>query len=179
MMTQHSSRLLAPSRAFWPVCLAFVLIGAATLPLAGCSDATSPTAPDADKFVAHLEPVVPVTGGALAVTAPGFGRWLLDADSEPVVINVMPDEPIQFFWRAVGGLGLDGRVTFRYGWNVSDPDDPDDPGWVGPPSVGYKAQQTQPETFWQGVSSLTIERRDRGRLQMRAVVNVESMPVAP
>jgi hypothetical protein len=183
-MTQRFLTFLAHGRAIWPACLAFVLIGT----LAGCGGAVDPVAPeqtpapiqsDLDEFVAFIDPVLLEGEGSLAVTAPGFGRWLFDGDEEPVIITLMPDEPIQFFWRAVDGVALDSRVTYRYGWNVSDPDDPQDPGWFGPPGAGYKMQQTQPRTVWVGTERLTIERWDGGRLMVRAVFDVWSMPVDP
>ncbi len=186
MMTQRTLQYLARGRAIWPTCLAFVLIGTFSLPLSGCGDAADPTAPAvpvvpaSEDYLAQLEPVVEPDGDALlGVTAPGYGRWLFSADSEPVIVNVMPDQPIQFYWRAGEGVALGNTVTYRYGWNVDDPDDPQDPGWFGPPTTGYKSQQTQPRTVWAGAELLTIERWDAGRLLVRAEIEVWGQPVLP
>ena len=184
-MTQHSLQFLAHGRAFWPACLAFVLIGAFTLTLAGCGDAADPTAPaipaaSAEGYVAQIDPADGPSGDAvISVTAPGYGRWLLGSDSETLVVNVMPDEPVQFFWRAPDGEGLDTAVTFRYGWNVDDPDDPLDPGWFSLPTTGYKATQTQPRTVWEGSERLIIERWDGPRLLVRATIEVWGQPIMP
>ncbi len=181
-MTHHSSTILARVRAIWPACLAFVLIGTLALPLSGCGDAADPMAPAASEVGKARLSRVPVTtdlDAALAVTAPGYGRWLLDAASEPVIVHVLPDQPIQFFWRAVDGVGLGNRPTFRYGWNVVDPDDPLDPGWMGPPTAGGKSQQTSPRIVWAGSEDLIIERWDGDRLLVRAFIEVWSMPVGP
>jgi len=183
MMTQRSQQFPARGRAIWPTCLAFILIGAFFLPLTGCGDATNPTAADIpapDDYLAYLDPIDEPAGDALlAVTAPGHGRWLFGADSESAIVNVMPDEPIQFFWRAGDGVALNNTVTYRYGWNVTDPDDPQDPGWYGPPTAGYKSQQTQPRTVWEGAVCLTIERWDGPRLLVRATIEVWGQPVLP
>ena len=113
MMTKHTSTFLAHTRAIWPMCLAFVLIGT----LAGCGgDAgpVAPTVPPADGYVAYLDPIDGPTGDALlSVTAPGYGRWMFDAESDPVIVDIQPDQPIQFFWRAGDGTALATAVTYR------------------------------------------------------------------
>lgn len=184
-MTQHSLTFLARGRAIWPACLAFVLIGALSLPLAGCGGDAGPTAPadlvapEFEGYIAQVEPIDPAGDALLAVTAPGYGRWMFGADSATLIVNVMPNDPIQFFWRAGDAAGLNNVESFRYGWNVNDPDDPRDPGWFSPPTAGYKAQQTQPRLVWSGVERLTIERWDGPRLLVRATIEVWGQPMEP
>lgn len=184
-MTTRFPGFLAPGRAIWPACLAFILIGT----LSGCSDALAPDPAstgspplqsDLGAFVTTIAPTLRDGDAMLAVTAPGYGRWLFAGDEAPVIVDMVPEVPIQFFWRAVdGGPTLQARVTYRYGWNVADPDDPHDPGWVGPPAANHKMQQTAPRNVTQGAERLTIERWDGDRMLTRAVFELWSMPVAP
>ena len=179
-MTQSSLRCRSGGRAIWAPRLAFVLMGVVPLTLIGCSDTMAPeAATDLEKFGTSQE-IPAVTGdSALAVTAPGLGRWLVTGDANMYLVAVDPGQSVQFFWHAVGGEALSATVSYRYGWNVQDPDDPADQGWFGLPRGGYKAQQTQPRVFWGGSDFLTIERWDGARLQVRAVYEVWVPPVAP
>ena len=179
-MTQSSLRCHPGGRAVWAPRLAFVLMGVVPLTLIGCSDTTAPEASaDLEKFGTSQE-IPAVTGdAALAVTAPGLGRWLVTGDASAYLVPVEPGQSVQFYWHAAGGETLSATVSYRYGWNVQDPDDPTDPGWYGTPCAGYKAQQTEPRQFWMGTNFLTIERWDGARLQVRAVYEVWVPPVAP
>ncbi len=179
-MTQGFLRFQARGRAIWAPCLAFVLLGVVPLTLVGCSDATAPEAAgDLEKF-STATALPAVTGDAvLAVSAPGFGRWLVTGDTDTYVVPVDPGQSVQFFWKTADATALSPTVKFRYGWNVYHPDDPSDRGWFGVPSSGYKSQQTQPREFWAGSNFLTIERWDGDRLQVRAVFEVWVPPVAP
>ena len=179
-MTQGFLRFQLGRRAIWAPCLAFVLMCVVPLALVGCSDTTAPEiADDLEKFT--TTPAVPMETGnvALAVTAPGLGRWLVTGDASAHLVPVEPGQDVQFFWRAVDGAALGASVSYRYGWNVQDPDNPNDQGWFASPRGGYKAQQTQSRRFWGGSNFLTIERWDGDRLQVRVVYEVWVPPVAP
>ena len=52
--------------------------------------------------------------------------------------------------------------AYRYGWDLLDPDDPDDPGWVIPWLTELNAST---QTFSQGIHGFTVQvRDDQGRL---------------
>jgi len=184
-MTLDASKFPAHHHAIWRPCLAFILLGTLPALLTGCGEATHPLAadtvdsPDSKGFQEIEEPFQLTGDAALALTVPGYGRWLLNSDDPPLDIAADPSVPVQCFWQVVDAKPLGGVLTYRYGWNVIDPDDADDPGWYGPRHSGYKSQQTQPMEIWDGVHELTIECWDGFRLLTRVVVHVEGMPVVP
>jgi len=156
--------------------------------LNGCGSATEPFAADVvdpaqDKdfqITEEIEVTVPPAGqGTLAITSPQYGRWILSADDDPVIIDADPGRPMQFYWQLRDGTPLGQTLGYRYGWDVTDVDDFDDPGWFGPPRNGYKSQQTQPLVIWEGARCLTIECWDDDNLLARATFEILGMPVTP
>lgn len=184
-MTLDAPTFPTLGRAIWQACLAFVLLGAMPALLTGCGEATNPMAadtvePTADKRLgSEDDPVQPAGDVTLALTVPSYGRWQLSSDDPPLDICADPAVPVQCYWQVMDAKPLGGALSYRYGWDVTDPDDADDPGWYGPPRAGYKSQQTQAMEIWDGVHELTIECWDGQRLLTRVVVHVEGMPVVP
>jgi hypothetical protein len=115
---------------------------------------------------------------ALTVWAnPDYGSWEFGTDSDPVpVIPVTADDPlgIGFSWlgdaSAYGGA-IDG---YRPGWDVTDPADPNDPGWVtadfGP------TEFTGQRVFSDGIHNFTVQVRDTEARVTTAVLWIDVQP---
>jgi len=182
-MSQRSARFLGADRADWQALFAVALLVAMWLLLGGCSAGDQPMAPVADDVTDGLkgggDVAAAVAPAALAITAPGFDRWVVTGTEEQHLIVPQCGQVVQFFWRAVDGEPVGDAPLFRHGWNVSDPNNLADPGWAGPLAGNLKACQTIPRVFYDGTNYLTIERWDCGRLLVRVVFEVWVAPVAP
>jgi hypothetical protein len=188
MMDKNSPLDRLRGRAEWRLALFWICVAGGVLLLAGCDGAGDPAAPEVAAVGAgapdgagdqdlepQRDPVYDVP--RLAVTEPQLGRWLVAGLDETMHFYVMPGRPLQFHWRGVGGLLLASKPTFRYGWDVEDVTNPDDPGWVRPPDAGGILFETEPVVFWGGRHELTIERWDGRRLLVRVVISLYAVPV--
>jgi hypothetical protein len=113
---------------------------------------------------------------SLIVIEPQIGRWLMNEDDDSAHVYIMPGQPVQFSWKGVGGSPLGNARIYRYGWNVADPDDPDDPGWAVPPGSGVEQTRTESMVFWGGLNELTMEFRDGETVLVRAVIGISAEP---
>ena len=88
----------------------------------------------------------PLPGPRLVVHGPhmlpliGFrGETIMD-------LSVPPGAPLHFHWEAIADPGLEIQA-FRWGWDVTDPNDPHDPGWAqNVPGLGPEYM----EAIWDG-----------------------------
>ena len=118
----------------------------------------------------HLASVT--TGPLLTVDGDLISPIVTDSTATPPVEIELPAQmPVVFCWSA-DASAYGGVVTgYRYGWDVLDPDDDDDPGWVS----GFVpfTQQTEcsgGQSFTVGVHTFTVEAIDDAGHKSRAVV---------
>jgi hypothetical protein len=74
--------------------------------------------------------------------------------------DVAQGQPLQFSWTATAADYNGTIVSYHWGWDLYDPDDPDDPQWALPPGNTPEHRQTPLRTFSTGTHTLTIEARD-------------------
>lgn len=74
---------------------------------------------------------------------------------EPVELAISSGEAVGFAWSAAAA------AEYRIGWNLVDPDDPDDPGWLAPGYDPALVSHTGP-AFVDGVFTFTVSARDQG-----------------
>ncbi len=117
---------------------------------------------------------------------PGFGNWTFNGpDPTPVELVLISDDPdgIAFNW--VGDASAyDGTLDgYRMGWDLNDPEDPNDPGWIHPGFGPW--QESEPRVFNNGFHAFTVEVQDTAGAMTRAVfwvhvrvsVDVERLPL--
>lgn len=131
-----------------------------------------------------VAPAAALNGAApsLTVTEDTYGSWVFEGLDTPAVVLQVPSGALLLFsWQgdasAYGGT-VDG---YRYGWDLSDPSDPNDPGWA---VVGYVSDllSAAPTSFGAGTHALTVEVRDTAGTVTRATVMIEiqaGVPVEP
>jgi hypothetical protein len=115
----------------------------------------------------------------LTVTEPELGSWVFEGLDTPVVeLQVLSGEALDFSW--IGDAsGYSGTVAgYRYGWDVMDPTDPNDPGWATGFQAGLLAAPTQ--SFSAGVHTLFVEVMDDADGLTRAgfLLTVQVVPSA-
>jgi hypothetical protein len=102
----------------------------------------------------------------LTITEPILGQWLFDGRGTQAV-TVGPGHPLNFSWTADAGAGM---VTgYRYGWDVVDVADPNDPGWAADWQPDLLSAPTH--SFEVGVHSLAVTvRGDLDRVTTATIV---------
>jgi hypothetical protein len=187
-MDQRSLSYRDSNRAVWRRFSSFALVACVALLAVGCSTGDDPVAPSStpdelaglDYEVIQGTQFERDTAGAVASFAlvePYLGRWLVEGTDASYHVYIVPGMPLQFFWHDVGGLYLNYAESYRYGWDVSDADDPNDPGWCVPAGNAEENYHTEEMVFWDGLHELTVERRDGDRLMVRVVFGVSAVPV--
>ena len=76
---------------------------------------------------------VPIGTPTLTVDLAGHGPWTFDeAVNDPVVLELAVDSIVVFTWSG-DAESYGGTIAgYRHGWDILDPDDPNDPGWTTP-----------------------------------------------
>jgi hypothetical protein len=77
----------------------------------------------------------PPPGPKLVVEGNLLGRLIAFRGETLHEMAVPPDTTLHFAWEGMADHGLELQ-SYRYGWDLTDPDDPDDPGWQVAPGLG-------------------------------------------
>ena len=110
----------------------------------------------------------------LTVAEPDLGEWVFQGLDDPSIeLQVLENDPLDFSWLAEPGQPDADIVGYRYGWDVTDPDDPFDPNWATDLDPGVLSAPTR--TYSSGVHWLYVEVQDdlggvtRGGIRMQIV----------
>jgi len=117
---------------------------------------------DVDPVLAAYEPVL----GDFQAMGPGV----------VVPLDVGADT-YDFQWAASAEPYGSEIVAYRWGLDLTDPDDPNDPGWAGPPGLDPANLTTGPFDLNGGVHSLTIQAEDAAGGFTRLVVLLDIIPI--
>lgn len=71
--------------------------------------------------------------------------------------TIASGQVLQFDWEGTIEDYIGVVAAYQYGWDVADPDDPNDPGWAVLPGNTPQHQQTDPTSFTDGTHTLTIQ----------------------
>lgn len=107
-----------------------------------------------------LSAVAAAANPVLSVELSGHGSWVFtQPTSGLVVLELAADIPISFTWSGDASAYGGEVVGYRYGWDLVDPGDPNDPGWT---SAGFvpDLQVSSPMTFSSGIHRLHIVSMD-------------------
>ena len=85
-------------------------------------------------FGFHFAEVSP-PGPKLLINANEWDRWMAFRGETVIDYRVPPGIPLQFRWEGEADRGLQIKA-YRWGWDVRDPGDPNDPGWTVAPGLG-------------------------------------------
>ncbi len=91
---------------------------------------------------------------------------------------IVSRQPLEFTWSAsaasYGGL-IEG---YKYGFDVADPNDPNDEGWFVDWGIGTNWQRSLPRTFSQGSPNFVVQVRDNSGSISRAVYQFQVIQIA-
>ncbi len=113
----------------------------------------------------------------LAIHHPLLGSWKGTGANQITAIDLLAHISGEFQWEAEGD-GYGGTIeSYRWGWDVLDVDDPDDPGWALPPGLTDAHKHSGPIPFEAGIHTLTVRAVDNyGALSQRVFV-LDFVPV--
>lgn len=153
------------------------------IPPPGMSSTTSASlhvllAPDGDAagsfsaadFGFHANDLSP-PGPKLVVWGSELDRLVAFRGETEAELGMPPGVPIHFHWEGFADRGME-IAAYRWGWDVIDPDDPDDPGWSVEPGLGPDHR----EAAWAGSLEpgrehrLVVHCRDDERHLTRVIV---------
>lgn len=96
----------------------------------------------------------------LVVRHPLLGQYSGAGSNLQRTIDLLAGLEGDFTWEADAD-GYGGEITsYRWGWDITDPDDPDDPGWALPPGLSDAHRRAGPIPFTSGIHTLTIRAVD-------------------
>jgi hypothetical protein len=94
-----------------------------------------------------------------------------------LVVNAFPNREFELGWSARADSYGGVIKGYRFGWDVHDPNNPQDSAWAGPWGLGEQFQQTR-RALDPGTYSLTIQCRDHADTvsQVRIIIGVLQLP---
>ncbi len=93
--------------------------------------------------------------------------------------DIAQDQPVAFMWAATADNYASTVVAYRYGWDLVDATDENDPGWALPPGNTPDHRRAPQRTFAFGTHTLTVQAWDEagGLTRINIVLNVVVVPV--
>ncbi len=113
----------------------------------------------------------------LAVTHPLLGRIQTSGASGTRAYDLLPGLPGGFTFEASAVDYGSDVASYRWGWDLADPDDPDDPNWSGPAGLGDDQRHTPAIPFNSGVHTLTVSVLDLVGAETRLVLVLTMVPM--
>jgi hypothetical protein len=74
--------------------------------------------------------------------------------------DIVEGVPLEFTWSADASSYAGVIDAFRYGWDVADPNDENDPGWAVSWGKGAAWRRAKPRSFLQGAHNFVVRVRD-------------------
>ncbi len=118
---------------------------------------------------------------ALTVREAYFGEHVFSGLHGQWTDDIAQGQELRFAWFASAD-SYGGTIAFyRWGWDIQDPDDPNDPGWAVLPGLDPEHTTAPVQTFTSGIHVLTVVCSDLAdqRTLARWMVNVVPVPDLP
>lgn len=108
------------------------------------------------------------------ITDPLLGSTVF---SEPYD-KIASDQPLNFSWTASAAAYNGDIFSYRHGWDLIDPDDPNDPGWSVPPGLNKLNLYARERSYREGFHTFYLRVEDDAR-QVRLIKwGLEVLPVS-
>lgn len=112
----------------------------------------------------------------LTVESERLGTDTVRGTADLLYVSTIDLAPLQFSWKG-DAFDYAGRVVdYRWGWDLVDPGDPNDPGWSGPWSDETSSNERASDA---GPHNFVVQCRDNSGSISRAVIEIESVGVPP
>ena len=125
---------------------------------------------------------VKVTPGkfpALKVTEKFLGEANFTGPFSIKSFEIVAGQPLGFSWEASGEAYAGLIEAYRYGWEIQDVNDDDDPGWVVPWGKGASFLRAPIRAFQQGSPNFIAQVRDNSGSITRATYQFEVIQITP
>lgn len=113
---------------------------------------------------------------SLHVFSDFLGSETFRGDARTVERSSIDCTTIAFEWEGDASQYAGRVVEYRWGWDLDDPDDSDDPGWSGPWS---QDTSSGPRLFEPGPHNFVVQCRDNSGAVTRGVYQIESLAAVP
>lgn len=91
--------------------------------------------------------------------------------------DIAQNQPLRFSWSGTADSYAGSVVAYRYGWDVADPTNPDDPGWALQPGNTPQHRQAPVRAFASGTHTLTVQCFDNSGQETRILIILNVVPV--
>ncbi len=91
--------------------------------------------------------------------------------------QIAPEQPLNFTWEGNGDFYGGEIAAYRYGWDLVDPDDENDPGWAVQPGLGPEHMTAPEQSFPLGSHTFTVQCWDHVGGLTRIVYLLDVVPV--
>jgi hypothetical protein len=81
---------------------------------------------------------------------------------DPITVNLAADQPLNFTWIADASEYNGTIISMRHGWDLLDPDDPNDPGWGPAPGLTDQNRHAEERSYSIGEHSFWLRVVDDG-----------------
>ena len=114
----------------------------------------------------------------LTVTEQFLGTEAAVATNSVRSFEIAADQALNFTWIGDGSEYGGIIEAYRYGWDVTDPEDPNDPGWAVPWGSGPSWQRAPTQRFQIGAHNFVVQCRDNSGTISRLIylLNVVQVP---
>ena len=101
--------------------------------------------------VAHLQ-IEEVLNPAVLLCEYHLGCWQETLSAYEIAAG----QPLNFAWIADASAYAGTIVSYRHGWDLADPEDPNDPGWAVPPGLSEGHLQADEKSFQDGLHTFWL-----------------------
>ena len=108
-----------------------------------------------------------------------LGSWDTYFDRSSFQFDIAAGQELSFSWSADAEDYAGTIESYRWGWDVTDPNDDNDPNWSVLPGLSPMHVRTGPQVFQRDVHTLTIQAIDDSGLLVRCKVIFNVVPIPP
>lgn len=106
-----------------------------------------------------------------------LGERTATGTNSTVTIDIAQGQLLEFSWAATADDYAGVIESFRYGWDLTDANDDEDPNWAVQPGNSDQHRRAPPTSFGTGTHTLTIQVVDNSSQMTRFVWILEVVPV--
>ncbi len=106
-----------------------------------------------------------------------LGEYVGSGINQQTNIDIAAGQELNFSWNADASDYAGEITSYRYGWDVTDVSDPNDPNWALLPGNSAQHRRSPPISFASGVHTLTVQVEDNSQQMTRRIITLNVVPV--
>jgi hypothetical protein len=114
----------------------------------------------------------------LTVTEKFLGSFQFSSANGLQLFEIVSGQPLRFEWRADASQYAGVIDAYRFGWEVQDVNDPNDPGWAVGWGEGPLFRRAGPKSFSQGTPNFVVQARDNSGTIVRGIFQFDVIQIA-